>query len=154
MPSSFQICKEVKKPCCGRGPGWLSSSDECLKFIFFSSSYLNLNKYCLGVERAPANQVIKSSKWIICESTCCIPLHAATATKCDERKTKGGCWLLKFCLHTQESNKHLLEISCKNKLLIKSYSTWKYRNKLLDISSVIIIPFFFLIFQLIWQWYC
>ena len=20
-PSSFQICKEVQKPCCGRGPG-------------------------------------------------------------------------------------------------------------------------------------
>ena len=46
-----------------------------------------LNKYCLGAELDPAQQVIKSSKWIICGSTR-IPLHAATATECD-KKQKG-----------------------------------------------------------------
>ena len=45
-----------------------------------------LNKYCLGVELDPEHQVIKKLKWIICGSTRCIPLHAATATVCDEKK--------------------------------------------------------------------
>ena len=33
-PSSFQICKEVRKPCRGRAQGWLSFLDECPKYIF------------------------------------------------------------------------------------------------------------------------
>ena len=59
-PSSSQICKEVQKPCCGRGPGWLSFLDECPKYFFFQLP--KLNKYCLGVELAPAHQVIKKLK--------------------------------------------------------------------------------------------
>ena len=31
----------------------------------------------------------KSSKWIICWSTRCIPLHAATVTECDKKNKKG-----------------------------------------------------------------
>ena len=37
----------------------------------------------------------KSSKWVICWSTCRVPHHAATATECD-KKTKRACQLLKF----------------------------------------------------------
>ena len=39
--------------------------DECLKYI----------------DKQAQNRVI-------CGSTCCIPLHAATATECDKKKTK------------------------------------------------------------------
>ena len=45
-PSSFQICKELQKPCCGRGPGWLSFLDECPKYIFFSC--LNWTNFVSG----------------------------------------------------------------------------------------------------------
>ena len=37
----FQICKEVQKPCCGRGPGWLSFLEECPKYFFFQLPKLN-----------------------------------------------------------------------------------------------------------------
>ena len=33
-PSSSQICKEVQKPCCGRGPGNFSFLDECSIYIY------------------------------------------------------------------------------------------------------------------------
>ena len=56
-PSPFQICKEVQKPCCGRGPVLLSFLDVCPKYIFFQLP--KLNEYCWGVELAPAHQVIK-----------------------------------------------------------------------------------------------
>ena len=59
-PSSSQICKEVQKPCCGRGQEWLSFLDECPKYIFFQLP--KLNKYCLGVELAPAHQVIQKAE--------------------------------------------------------------------------------------------
>ena len=58
-PSSSQICKEVQKPCCGRGP------DDYLFWIMPKISFFQLsklNKYCLGVELAPAHQVIKKLK--------------------------------------------------------------------------------------------
>ena len=62
--------------------------DECPIYIYFFQ-LPKLNEYCLGVELAPAHQVIKkSSKWIICGATSYIPLHAATATACDKNKTK------------------------------------------------------------------
>ena len=35
--SSSQISEEVQKPCCRRGPGWLSFVDECPKYIYFFS---------------------------------------------------------------------------------------------------------------------
>ena len=60
-PSSFQICKEVQKPCCGRGPGWLPFLVECPKYIFFSC-LTKLHKFCLGVELDPAHHVIKKLK--------------------------------------------------------------------------------------------
>ena len=56
------------------------------KIYFFQLP--KLNKYFWGVELDPAHQVIKKLKWIICGSTRCIPLHAATATECDENKNK------------------------------------------------------------------
>ena len=62
---------------------WMNAQNIC----FFQ--LLKLNKYCLGVELDPAHQLIKKLKWIICGSTRCIPLHAATVTECDEKnKTK------------------------------------------------------------------
>ena len=38
LPSSFQICKEVQNPYCGREPGLLSFLDECPKYSF-SAAY-------------------------------------------------------------------------------------------------------------------
>ena len=72
---------------------------------------------------APAHQVIKKLKMDrICGSIRCIPLHAATATEC-AKKTKGTCQLTEILnTYTRQSNKHLLEISGKGKVLIKSYS--------------------------------
>ena len=52
-PSSFQICQEVQKPYCGKGPGLLCFWDECPKYIFFQLP--KLNKCCLGVELDPAH---------------------------------------------------------------------------------------------------
>ena len=60
--------------------------DECPKYIFFHLP--KLNKYCFGVELAPAHQVIKSSKWITCGSTRYIPHHAATAAECVKKSKK------------------------------------------------------------------
>ena len=58
-PSSFQICKEVQKSCCGRGWDddlfWRNAQN-----IFFQLP--KLNKFCLGVELDSANQVIKKLK--------------------------------------------------------------------------------------------
>ena len=88
-PSSSQICKEVKKPYCGRDDYLFRMSAQ----YFFQLP--KLNKYCLGAELAPAHKVIKSSIWIICGSARCIPLHAATATEC-YKKTKRVRQLLKF----------------------------------------------------------
>ena len=45
-----------------------------------------------GGSRVPGD---KKAQNRFCGSTCCIPLHAATATECD-KKTKAECWLLKF----------------------------------------------------------
>ena len=80
-PSSSQICKEVQKPYCGRDVYlfWMSAQ------YFFQ--LLKINKYCLGAELAPAQQVMKKLMWITCGSTRCIPLHATTGTECD-KKTK------------------------------------------------------------------
>ena len=59
-PSSFQICKEIQKPCCGRGRDdylfWMNSQN-----IFFFQ-LPSLNKFCLGVELDPTHQVIKKLK--------------------------------------------------------------------------------------------
>ena len=83
-PSSFQIWKEVQKPYCERGPGLLYFLDKCPNFFF---QLPKLSKCCLGIELDPVHQVIKkNSKWIICGSTRCIPLHAATASECDKKK--------------------------------------------------------------------
>ena len=62
---------------------WMNAQN---KFFFQLSK---LNKCCLGVELAPAHQVIKKLKMdaIICWSTHCIPLQAARATESD-KKTK------------------------------------------------------------------
>ena len=55
-PSSSQICKEVQKRYGGRDDYlfWMSAQ------YFFQLP--KLNKYCLGVELAPAHQVIKKLK--------------------------------------------------------------------------------------------
>ena len=52
---------------------------------------LKTNKYCLGVETgscAPGDK--KVQLWIICGSTRCIPLHAATATESNVIKKQKG----------------------------------------------------------------
>ena len=59
-PSSFQICKEVQKPCCGRGRNdylfWMNAQK-----IFFLQ-LPKLNKYFWGVELDPVHQAIKKLK--------------------------------------------------------------------------------------------
>ena len=52
-PSSSQICKEVKKPHCGRDDYLFRMSAQ----YFFQLP--KLNKYCLGAELAPAHKVIE-----------------------------------------------------------------------------------------------
>ena len=54
--SSSKIGKEVQKPYCGKGPGWLSFLDYAQSIFFFS---------CLigyGIEVTPACRVIKKLK--------------------------------------------------------------------------------------------
>ena len=80
--SSSQISEKVQKPCCRRGPGWLSFVDECPKYIFFFQ-LPKVNKYVLGFSWLLRTRWQKSSKWIICWSTRRVPHHAATATECD-----------------------------------------------------------------------
>ena len=103
MHSLSQICKEEQKPCCGRGQGWLSFLDKCPKYFFFQLP--KLNKYCLGVVLGPTHQLIKKLKMD----------HLNGSNKKGMPITE----ILNTC--TQQTNKHLLEISCKNKVLIKSY---------------------------------
>ena len=56
-------------------------------------------------------------------ATWLISLNAATATECDKKKKKGGMPVTELLnTSTRESKKHILEISCKNSVLIKSYS--------------------------------
>ena len=125
-PSSSQICKELQTPCCGRGPGWLSFLDECPKRYFFQLR--KLNKYCLGFELASGCCALvdkKNSKWIIFGSKRGIPLHAATATESGKKKNKKGMAVTEIVnTCSRRRNKHLLAISCKNKVLIESYSEW------------------------------
>ena len=55
-------------------------------------------------------------------ATWLISLNAATATESD-KKNKGGMPVTELLnTSTRESKKHILEISCKNSVLIKSYS--------------------------------
>ena len=51
-----------------------------------------------GLSRNRPQVIKKSPKWIICGSTRCIPLRAATATECD-KKSKRAWKLLKFSIH-------------------------------------------------------
>ena len=71
---------------------------------------LKLNKYCLGVELAPARQVIKKV-----EKGSSVGLHTVSQFMPQRLQNviKKG--------HARK-NKRPLEISCKNKVLIKSYS--------------------------------
>ena len=57
------------------------------QYMYFFFQLPKLNKYCLGAELAPAHQVIKKLKMDHLWSTRCIPLHAATATESDKKKT-------------------------------------------------------------------
>ena len=58
--SSSQISVEIQKPCCRRGPGWLSFVDECPNFFFFSAA--ESEQILFGVQLAPVHQVIKKLK--------------------------------------------------------------------------------------------
>ena len=53
-------------------------------------------------------------------------------TKCDKKEEKEGMLVTELLIiENRESIKHLLKISCKNKVLIKSYSARNERNELL-----------------------
>ena len=61
-----------------------------LKVFFFQLP--KVKKCCFwgrSGEVAPTYQVIKRLKIDICGSTCCIPLHAATATECGKKNKEG-----------------------------------------------------------------
>ena len=115
--SSYQISEEVQKPCCRRGPGWLSFVDECPKYIFFS---------------AAESEQILSGGW----ASSCAPgdkkaqngssvgLHAVPQRlqnvirkKTKNKKGMPVTEILNIC--SRYRNKHLLEISCKNKFWSK-----------------------------------
>ena len=103
--------------------------------IFFQLP--KLNKYCLGAELASAQQVIKKLKmdhlWVYTHSHF-MPqrLQNVIKTTTTTTITKRACQLLKFWIHVfDQRDKHLLEIWCKNKVLIKSYGAWNWRNELL-----------------------
>ena len=114
--SPSPICLEVQKPCCGRGLGWLSFSGWMPKiYTFFFLLLPKLDKYCLGVELAPAHQVIEKLKMdhlTPCGNGYRLWLKKTTTTK-------RACQLLKFWIHV-----HLREIWCKNKILHQSYNAW------------------------------
>ena len=73
--------------------------DECPKYFFFQLP--KLNKYCLGAELAAYAAGDKKAQNGSSVSLHTIPLHAATATECDKKKTKNkkGMPLLKFSIH-------------------------------------------------------
>ena len=118
MPSSSQICKEVQKPCCGRGPGWLSLSlsyllDECPKNIFFE----------LPGSCAPGDKKAQSGS--------SVGLHALShfmqqrlqnVTK-KKNKAKRVCQLLKFWIHVLDR---------------EIYIFWKFHVKIKFWSKVIV----------------
>ena len=89
------------------------------KIFFFQLP--KLNKYCLGVELAPAQQVIQKA-----ENGSSEGLHAVSRTMPQrlqnviKKKGMPVTEILNTC--TRYRNKHLLEISFKNKFLIVSYS--------------------------------
>ena len=127
--SSHQICKEVQKPHSGKGPGWLSFFESMpkifiLNYIVFVFIIIIL---FLGVEVALAyHKVIKKLKmnhlWLY---TLHDISHSMPQRLQNVIKNKWGMpvtEVLNTC--TRKSNKHLLEISCKNKVLIKSFSLW------------------------------
>ena len=127
--SSSQICKEVQKPYGGKGPGWLSFFESMpkifiLNYIVFVFIIIIL---FLGVEVALAyHEVIIKLKmnhlWLY---TLHDISHSMPQRLQNVIKNKWGMpvtEVLNTC--TRKSNKHLLEFSCKNKVLIKSFSLW------------------------------
>ena len=90
-----------------------------------------LNKYCLGVELAPAHQVIKKA-----QNGSSVGLHVVShfmpqrLPNVIKKKPKGHASYWNFEYIYSIRNKHL-EISCKIKVLIKSYSACNRRNELL-----------------------
>ena len=127
--SSSQICKEVQKPYGGKGPGWLSFFGSMpkifiLNYIVFVFIIIIL---FLGVEVALAyHEVIIKLKmnhlWLY---TLHDISHSMPQRLQNVIKNKWGMpvtEVLNTC--TRKNNKHLLEFSCKNKVLIKSFSLW------------------------------
>ena len=99
LPSNAQLVSnfwEVQKTCCRRGPEWLSFLDKYPQYVFFSCR--KWTSIVWGFSWLLRTRWKKSSKWVICWSTCRVPHHAATATECD-KKTKRACQLLKFWIY-------------------------------------------------------
>ena len=70
-----------------------------------------LNKYCLGAELAAYAAGDKKAQNGSSVGLHTIPLHAATATECDEKKkqkTKRACQLLKFSIHALDREINIL----------------------------------------------
>ena len=97
--------------------------DPCPKDI--ASAALSTKLYCLGVEVTPAYQVIKKLKmnhlglYMLHGLSHLMPQRLQSVIK----KNKGGMPVTELLnTSTRQSKKHILEISCKNEVLIKSYS--------------------------------
>ena len=75
----------------------MSLLDECPKRIFFFQ-LPTLNKYCFGVELAPAHQVIKKLRkahlWVYTRN---LARHAAMAAECDKKKAMTFTEILNTC---------------------------------------------------------
>ena len=96
-PSSSQICKEVQKPCCGRGLEWLSFLDECPKYIFFQ----------LPGSCAPGDKKAQSGS--------SVGLHAVShfiqqrlQNVIKNKIAKRVCQLLKFWIHVLDREIYIL----------------------------------------------
>ena len=82
----------------------MSLLDECPKHIFFFQ-LPTLNKYCFGVELAPAHQVIKKLRkahlWVYTRN---LAPHAAMAAECDKKKGYDVHWNSEYMYFDREIN--------------------------------------------------
>ena len=120
--SSSQICKEEQKPnLLWKGDGMIIFSWINAQTIVFQLP--NLKKlYCLGVEVTPAYQVIKKLKMNHLGLYMLNGLSHLTPQRLQSViKNKGEMPVTELLnTSTRQSKKHILEISCKNEVLIQS----------------------------------
>ena len=121
--ASPKFVKKNKSLTVERGRNDYLFLDQYPKYIV--SAALSKKLYCLGVEVTPAYQVIKKLKmnhlglYMLHGLSHLMPQRLQSVIK----KNKGGMPVTELLnTSTRQSKKHILESSCKNSVLIKSYS--------------------------------